>query len=523
MPISLLLAAALAAEPLAQEACAQRLGPIPEYGTEESFPNEVDGTTLRGREALVALRAVRGGDVVITVKGGDFAGADLSGAALHNICFVETNFAGSNWRGAQAEGVGFIRADLSGANLAGANLRRVLLRQSTLANVDATGADLSGGLMDGGWDGSAENLRLVRAKLEDFGFACGITITDGCPLDGSIDVSGADLTGARLSTYDRITRWTGARIDRTEVGFTPLAGLADAEVAGPIELEAGGSNVALSHADLRALLPHIRLTDQAPSPSFACAAASTPVERQICGEDGGLLRRFDRDVDTLYRRVLARNSGEARAQAAWLRTRDACHRGDDARAAGCLIDRYQERKQALVARLGPAAPRPGEIQLYVAAPVDFDEGFREDPLYRRLVPALIYAGWSRALVRANPDGTIDVRGDAVGGNAHSCSLGGDRLRFDPATGYYSGPYQATGDEPAIWRDRPMPVLLLWGDQAEVYLGGRGTFGATEGDPRGSDYASCGARAGFGTMTRMPVAAAEARRLFEAYDDPEQPD
>ena len=221
--------------------------------------------------------------------------------------------------------------------------------------------------------------------------------------------------------------------------------------------------------------------------------------------------------------MLARDAGEARAQGSWLRIRNACHRGDDATALGCLLDRYQERKEALVARLGPAAPRPGEVQLYVAAPVEFDEGFREDPLYRRLVPALVYAGWARALVRANPDGTIDVRGDAIGGNAHSCSLSGDRLRFDARTGWYSGPYQATGEEPAIWRDRPMPVLLLWDDQAEVYQDGRGTFGAAEGDPRASDYASCGVRAGFGPMVRMPVPAEEARRRFDAYDDPEQPD
>ena len=522
MAVTLMLAAALAATPLAQEACAQRLGAVDGLSEDTSLPNEVDGSTISGREQLVALRVARG-DAVITVKGGNFARADLRGATLHNICFVETDLSGSDWRGAQAEGVGFVRANLAGANLAGANLRRLLIREADLANVDATGADLSGGRLDGGWDGSMENLRLVRANLEDFNFACGITISDGCPLNGAIDLSGADLSRAHLALYDRITSWTGARIDETEVAFTQLADLASAEIVGPIHLEGGGSTVALSREEHRALLPHLRGRDEAPSPSFDCAAASTPVERLICGAEGGTLRKLDRDVDALYRRVLARDPGEARAQGSWLRARNGCHNGDDTAAYGCLNQRYEERKQGLVARLGPAAPPPGEVHFYVEAPVEFDDGFRDDPLYRRLVPALIHASWSRASVRTNADGTIDVRGDAIGGNAHSCSLGGDRLRFDPATGWYSGPFRATGAEPAGWRDRPMPVLLLWGERAEVYLRGRGTFGATEGDPRASDYASCGARAGFGEMIRMPVPRAEAQRRFDAYDDPEQPD
>lgn len=36
----------------------------------------------------------------------------------------------------------------------------------------------------------------------------------------------------------------------------------------------------------------------------------------------------------------------------------------------------------------------------------------------------------------------------------------------------------------------------------------------------SDYASCGARAAFSPMIRVPVADAEARSLFESYAGPE---
>ena len=117
------------------------------------------------------------------------------------------------------------------------------------------------------------------------------------------------------------------------------------------------------------------------------------------------------------------------------------------------------------------------------------------------------------------DGTIDARGDARGANGHMCSLTGDRLRFDRSTGWHSGPYQANGDEPAQWRRRPMPVLLLWSDRAEIWRNGHNVYGPTEGDPRPSDYASCGARAGFGQMLRVPVAQAEAARRFEALGEP----
>jgi hypothetical protein len=128
------------------------------------------------------------------------------------------------------------------------------------------------------------------------------------------------------------------------------------------------------------------------------------------------------------------------------------------------------------------------------------------------VPVIIGSGWSQAVVRVNPNGTIDASGEAVGANAHSCSLGGEGLRFDPATGWYSGPQQSAAEMPAPWRTRPMPVLLLWGERAEVYENGRSGQGGEEGDPRSSDYASCGARAAFSEMVRMPVSEAEIARI-----------
>jgi uncharacterized protein YjbI with pentapeptide repeats len=384
-------------------------------------------------------------------------------------------------------------------------LPRVLLRQANLKDADATGADLSGGKMDGGWDASIENFRVDRASLAGFRFDCGITISDGCAVDGEISLRGANLSGAFLSRYERLTPWDGARIDRTEVSLGQLAGLRGANIAGPILVRGGEAVVRLSRADHQALLPHLASPDDAATPSFDCAAASSPVERLICAPDNGRLRALDRAVADLYRQA---GPGAAASQTAWLRERDRCPVTD----SWCVEQGYQARKAALVARIGPPAwARPGAAALFVAPPVQFDAAFRAGPLYARLIPVLIGAAWSHAVVRVRANGRIDASGEALGANGHSCSLGGERLRFDPATGWYSGPQQSGPDVPAPWRTRPMPVLLLWGSRAEVYANGHSGEGG-EGDPRRSDYASCGARAGFSEMIRIPASAAEIARI-----------
>jgi len=517
MALALLLAVQVAAAAAPPQDCQAALGPLYDGIEETALPGQVDGATLSDARALTALRAERG-DALITIKGGDFSGADFHGARLHNICFLDTNLTGTNWRDAQASGVGFVRAILANADLRGARMRRVLLRQPDMKEVDASGADLSSGRLDGGWDGSMENVRLDGADLGGFRFECGITLGDGCPLDGQISIARANLAGASIDNYDRFTDWTAARIDRTEVAIGQLPDLAAAEIAGPIRVRGGDAVVELSAAEHRQLLPHMSLPEQAATPSFACAGAATPVERLICGENGGTLRALDRDIAELYRRA---GAAAAASQQAWLGERDRCPLTEGVPDSWCVQQSYERRREALVARLGPPAwLRPGATLLFVAPPMQFDEGFRAGPLYRKLLPAILGASWSNVVVRVNRDGMIDARGDALGANAHMCSLAGNGLRFDRDTGWYSGLYTPTGEEPAEWRTRPMPVLLFWGDEAAVYLNGHSNYGAEEGDPRSSDYASCGARAGFSEMIRVPVSEAEAARRFEAANDTE---
>ena len=420
----------------AAQTCQEALGPFAGGAEESALPGQVDGAQLAGADDLVALRR-RNGDALITVKGGNFAGADFRRARLHNICFLETDLAGSDWQEAVAPGAGFVRTDLTGARLRGARLPRVLFRDAGLEDVDAAGATLAGGRLDGGWfEGSLENLRLDGADLTGFRFDCGITLDDGCPVyhgGGPISLRGANLAGANLFG---VVDLADARIDGTEIGPGQLHDLRRARIEGPIRLRGGDAIVEVSPDDYLALLPHI-VDPLRPEPPSARAAAP------------------------------------------------------------------------------PAWVRPGAIALFVDAPLLFDEAFRGTPLYRRLLPALIGASASHVAVRVRRDGGLDAAGESVGANAHTCTLAGEGLLFDPATGYYSGPHQTTGEEPPEWRERQMPVLGFVGDRVEVYRSGRDNLGGPEGDPRLSDYASCGMRAAFAPMVRVPGEAAAARRMLES--------
>ena len=134
------------------------------------------------------------------------------------------------------------------------------------------------------------------------------------------------------------------------------------------------------------------------------------------------------------------------------------------------------------------------------------------------MPVVIGSAWARVMVRAHADGTINARGDAIGANAHLCSLSGDRLAFDRRTGWFTGPQAASDYEPEEWRGRPMPVLLLHGDRAAVFQNGRAYDGGG-GDPRTSDYASCGMRAAFSDLIRVPLTQDELSRLWETFESP----
>jgi uncharacterized protein YjbI with pentapeptide repeats len=438
--MALIAAIALAAAAPAPADCQALLGPLYDQPEDSKLPGLVHGATLKGAGALVELRRARGEDV-IPIRGGDFSGADFRGARLDRICFLGTKLTGGRMRGANLSGSAFVDADLSGADLRETRMRRILLRNAVLRNADAQRSILAGGRFDGGWfEGGVEGFRLDSADLTGFRFDCGITLDDGCPIDGGrLTVRGAILRDSNLAAFVDVA---GARIDRTRVSPGQLPDLRNGRLEGPVIVTGGDEAVPISVEEYRSLLPFFR----------------DPAEVEEPPADKG---------------------GE---------------------------------------RLGKEPP--GTVLYFIDHPQSFADGFRTHPLYARLLPALIASAWSRLSVRFNSDGTVDAVGEALGANAHSCSLGGKGLRFDPATGWYSGAQEGDPDVPAPWRGKPIPVLRFHGDRAEVWRMGRGGDG--EGDPRESDFASCGARAAFSPMLRVSPTSARVQRLLESRTAAEGP-
>ncbi|HEY0011849.1 MAG TPA: pentapeptide repeat-containing protein [Allosphingosinicella sp.] len=512
--MSLIAALALAAASPPAGSCQAALGPLHEGTAEDAMPGRVDGATLNA-QSLAALRRRRGA-ATITVVGGAFRNADFRAARLRNVCFLDTDLSGSDWRGADASGVGFVRSNLAGAKLEGARMPFVLLREPKMEGVNAAAADFSGGRLDGGWDGSMDDVVLARANLSRFEFACGITIGDACVSGLRVDLRGADLTGARLSDWNGDAAYMGARIDGTRIALHQLRDVADANLAGPILLAAGDVALPISAADHAALLPRLAAAAVAPpdAPSFDCGRARSRAERAICAADAYELRELDRDLAAVYGRAAAANPAVAARQRAWLAEREAC-------APACLPRMYEARIGELIAGLGtPQWARSGARALFVSERTEFLDSFRTDPLYLKILPVIVADAAARVIVQVHADGTIDADGDAIGGNAHSCSLGGERLRFDPRTGWYSGPFQRHPEDPPEWSERPMPVLRFIGDTAQVYRNGVSGWGEGSLDPRPSEAASCGARAHFPHMVRVPVSDAELDRMLAelAFDD-----
>jgi uncharacterized protein YjbI with pentapeptide repeats len=395
----------------------------------DELPGQVDGTLIRGAQGLRALRRAWG-DALVVVRDGDFSGADLRGARLHNICFVGTKFAGSDWRGARARGIGFYYSDLSDAKLQGARMPNILIRSPQMARTDATGADFSGGLLAGHAIGTWEDLRLDKADLRRFRFDCGKTQEDQCvSYWRAVSFRGADLRGAHLDTHWGDADWTGARLSRSRVSLRQLPALAKARIEGPLIVREDSAAVRLSAAEFAWLRRHIALDDP--------FSRIDPTKRPRAGR--------------------------------WM--------------------------------------KPGRSALFVALPLEFDAAARASPLYRRLMPAIVSGASSYVHVKVARDGSVRVEGHALGANAHWCGVEGPPLRLDRATGWYSGPAEAPPDGVGAWGGPRRPVLRLWGDKAEIYR---------DGHPRQfNDYFTCGARAFFYEMTRVPFPAAAAKRLWRA--------
>lgn len=363
-------------------------------------------------------------------------GVDLDGAALAAklrtdgcpLCeIVDRSLAGQNLDGANLAGAHIDRVDLRGASCKGCNLAGARIGVVQLDGADLSGADLSG------------------ANLDCSPFIVGMMCTGASDEGASVNLTGATLTGADLSGLPDVIL-TGARADGARFGPAFPPSLADARFERVVltgTYGAAAEPAVFTKAEIELLAPYVRRCtgcwgvhtfeffppgsgSQHP-PSFACAQAGNAAERTLC--DSEQLCGLDRMVAAAYSTARGAPGADAAAvkasQIAWLTERNAC--GQD---RGCLNLSMRARVAALVAGGSPPAFEPGTYLRFGHAPA---VPAALSDVAPRLVPLLSNSA-DELHVTSKASGTIHVQGEAIGGNAHLCSVD-DEYGFDPATGH----------------------------------------------------------------------------------------
>lgn len=497
------------------------LANAPALGVTDLPGGAVDGRTIKSVRDLARLRARRTG--VIFVTNFDGSGQRFSGHKLHDICFVDAKLGLSDWTGFQGAGIGFIRSDLTGAKLVRARLPWSLFRDAGLAQVDATGADLSRSRLDGGWGGSVRGLKLDGAALTGFRVECGLTAADGCPLDREgLSLKGANLTKASFWPFPLPeVEATGAVLDQTEIGLEHLGRLGGARLAGPLVVRSRRNAAIFLPAEV-ARLERAFLGGAAADAASGCRFASAPVQRAICAQPSGELRRLDRAVAELEtaaraappaadaRAAAARFAEAEAARTAWITGRDACGAKPEDEIGPCLLGAYRARRDALARAAGPPAwAQPNGLALFISADAPLTPDFVRSELFMRVSPVVLDSARARVLLRIDGEGRIDVKGGALGG----CRVQATGLRYDPATLTLSlGGRPGTPGRRGTRRRRAVaavpavpgtPVLFAAGDELRVVAAG-------------APFIRCGPNGRFVPMTRVDL---PARTLASLWAEP----
>ena len=467
-----------------------------------------DGTAITSPKQI-ARYAQEAGDKTIIIKGGNFSGWTFAGMKLSNICFVESDLSQSDWSEATAPGLGFIGSNVEAANMSGAKMPDILIRSSVFAGIDASGADWTSGKLDGGWDGNVEKLNLDSADLTGFRFSCGITVSDGCPMSRSgISARDAKLAFSDWSSFDLYDAdMTGALLNQTVISPRQMTDFRNARAMGAIFLAGADEKVMVLPETWMTLMASALTAAQNDAPSFKCGGSLTAIEKEICGD--GSLRQYDRQMAALYKKARKGRRAVVNSQKAWLERRNSC--AADQYPGDCLRQAYDRRVGELIGLLGEGDwLLPGEEALFLEEVLPLDDDVVQSPSYVQLIPVLAGEARSSLWVKRAVDGSIEATGDAVGANAHLCSLQAKGLRFDPATGWYS----IDAGENNVARN--VPVLRYHDGRIEIYRSGK--LRADEQLPSPNDglnnalddaanYISCGARASFPPMVKMAVPAA----------------
>jgi uncharacterized protein YjbI with pentapeptide repeats/uncharacterized protein len=504
----------------------------------------IDGKILTSPKLLVskiAQQNMDGRKVAVEVAGGDFTGWDFSGITLNNVCFNNSAMKNTTWDDATLNGVGFIKVDLEGASFKAAKLPYILLRETILKDADMSGAVLTAGKLDGGWGGSLEKWNLTSADMRHFRFVCSITISDGCPIDrDGIKLDNANLTGAEIDGY----YFTEASTKNTVLGDTvvslwQLPMLSSAVVKGSVRVRGGDELARITPAEVATLNAAFKAGEaQETKASFDCAKAATAAEKLICESYQTELRNMDRYLASVYKRALARDPAIANTQKLWIKRRDMCGGKD---AGTCIMDEYIRRIAQLELVAGTADPLGiGETALYISQRINFPPEFSKTALFRRLTPVIIGDSNAQITLTRNKNGSYSLSGEAIGANAHVCDAGGDNLRLDRTSGWFSG---RPDDGSAVKADskylrlpplnsqdsaRPNPKNIVAPNQPErrplvpafriqgdvLYIFGDGH---ADYEKYPDAFASCGMRAYFSDMHRIDAPEETVRAVMDKGD------
>ncbi|SOB86455.1 Uncharacterized protein YjbI, contains pentapeptide repeats [Sphingomonas guangdongensis] len=451
----------------------------------------IDGSRMN-LKALEKLRRSRQG--VLLVSGVNLPGQRFDAKKrLSDICFMGAKLGLSDWSGFSGSGIGFVDSDLTGAKFVAAQLPWVLFRNAKLTGVDATGVALTRGRLDGGWSGSMRGLKLDKASLFGFRIECGVTETDGCPLErDGLSLKEANLAKASVWPFPFTdVDATGAILDQTEVGVDHLARLQGARLLGSLVVRSRRSAAIYLPAEIARIQQAFASGDQAAD----CGAIVTPVQRSICATQNSELRRLDKLV--AQAEAGARTRVPARGvRASWLTQRDACGERGEEEIARCLVPVYRARYEAL-ARAGgrPAWMRPGGIAMFLSGDSALSPDLARSELFMRTSPVLLESAQARVLLKVGADGRIEARGAAAGG----CQLQAEGLSYDSAKlMLVGGGRPRTKRRPAV---QGTAVMQLTGDELRLI---------TTGEP----YVSCGSNGIFVPMTRANVPEASLAVMWE---------
>jgi len=476
----------------------------------------LDGRRFRNPQELVD-RLHESDSALHVIARADFTGWDFREleAPLTGLCFYRSKLAGTRWDGRDLSRGAFVESDLSSARFSGAILENVLIRDSRLVQTDMRSAKLAAGKLDGSWfadltdvvDGGDEKIsalngwNLSDANLAGFTFDCGIEVHNGCPVDRQIDFSRANLTQVDMA---RFPGWgafnlSGARIDQTRLHPRQLPFYSSAEFAGTTIVQGFRLETRLNAEEVRSVIATYDLSDKwRQGPSFDCSRAGTPVEQMICSEEGGQsgLWVLDRELSTAYAEARKRDARVADVQKAWFRLRAQC-KGYD-----CLVSVYQKRLSSLLGVADmPGWLAKGTSALFVEGELAPDRRLQDDPAMRKLWPIIADAASQLIVVTHEADGTLSIRGRAIGANAHTCSIDARGLRMDPKSGWFS-----------LWsdRDHPQPAIRIIGEELFV-------IGDGKPDPEvfpEIDFVSCGARASFVASGHIPASPATLDKFLQ---------